>query len=746
MSYLSFVYFFILFIFGHVMAGVPSADKITHKADFLLRADQISHEKDLGVVIARGNVKISDGIEIIEADTVSYNEKLNLVSASGHVKFYDKKGGLTTGNYMEITEDLKNGFVEKVYLITRDKERFAAEIVTKEGDLSTFQKGIYSPCEMCATKPCKPPIWQLRASKIKKDEVEKLISYQNVFLDFKGVPILYLPYLSHPDPSVTRKNGFLMPFMGNSTSLGMILGVPYYFSRQLNEEVLVRPIIMTKENPMLTASYSRLLDNGSISLSASTIYASTITGTPNAEKKNKKSMQGHIIGNVSLDLTQNWRTIAKIERTSSPTYFKKYYFAEDESFRTKNYLNSSLNLEGFYGKNYLSIGGFDFQNLKANVQNDTIPFVAPVVVGSYETSPGKWGEFWLVDLNQAYVNRERGARVERISTTGTFVLPHIFSTGLVQEWRVFLRGDYYDIKKYQMPGTLSRVNQGIGRFIPGTSLTFKYPLIKQFESNKLIIEPMIGAVILPNALNNEKYPNEDSQNFEFEAINLMKSQRFSGFDRIDDGQRLNYGANVNLYSESNAVLQFFGGQSYSFSKENQFDPFSGVQKGFSDYVGRLLWSPTNNYRVGWSFRLGKKSFKPKKNTVEFSGGPSLFRVGLRYTQIHRTLVQNQYIRREQLNTTLSSQFHPNWTVFINQAREFGDQKGELQHGAGLLYHDDCFKIRFDFFRTFYKDRDVVPSKTIMLTIGLKNLGDYSTGSLNLNKGTSALPSNSLSQL
>lgn len=731
MRYFYFLFVLVIIALGQARVTQPAP---ASKKDFLLRADQISHDKDLGVVIARGNVKVSDGLEIIEADTVSYNEKLNIVSASGHVKFYDKQKGLTTANYLEVSEDLKNGFIEKVYLITQDNERFAAETAYKKEELLTFKKGIYSPCEMCA-QPCNtPPIWQLRASEIQKDEAEKMISYKHVFFDFKGVPLFYFPYLSHPDPSVKRKDGFLMPFIGNSTSLGTIIGLPYYMSRQPSEEVIIRPVVMTRESPMLAGSYARFLESGFVSLSGSLIHTSDITGSENAEKRNKKKVHGHIIGKGLFDLDSNWRTRTNIERVSSPTYFKKYYFVEPEIYKTKNFLESSIDLEGFYGKNYLSIEAIDFQNLRSDVRNDTVPLVAPIIVGSYETEPGEWGEFWSADFNQSYLTRDRGARTERVSTTGTFTLPYIFSTGIVQEFKGFLRGDFYDIRKYQPSGASSRVNQSNGRLIPGASLTLKYPWIKHFDQQKLIIEPMVSAVALPSGLNTVKYPNEDSQSFELESVYLMQPQRFAGFDRIDDGQRLNYGANVNLYSKSRAVLQFFGGQSYSFSNQGHFDPFSGVQKGFSDYVGRFFWAPADSYRAVWSFRLGKKSLKPKKNTVSLSGGPSLFSVGIGYTQVHRTLVQNQYVRREQLNTSISSQVHQNWTLFINQSREFGYQKGELQHGAGVLYQDDCFKARLDFFRTFYKDRDVVPSKTIMLTLGLKNVGEYSTGALNLNKG------------
>ncbi|MDC0349249.1 LPS assembly protein LptD [Alphaproteobacteria bacterium] len=735
---MKFLFLIFIFIFGTqdclAKSKKTAAKASAKKTEFLLRADQVSHEKDLGVIIARGKVKVSDGVEIIEADTVTYNQKINLVSASGHVKFYDKKGGVSTGNYLEFSEDFKEGFIEKVYLLTEDNQRFAANTVTTKNNISTFRKATYSPCEVCKKNPRKSPIWQLRASTINQDDTKKVVSYRNVFFDFKGFPVFYFPYFSHPDPSVKRKNGFLMPFFGNSTSLGTILGLPYYFSRNPSEEVVLRPIVITKESPMFSASYSRLYKNASLSVSGSAI------NTQSASSTNKKKINGHVLGEGGLDLNSKWRLSSKVERVSSPTYFKKYYFIEP-AYRTKNYLDSSVKAEGFYSQNYLSIEGLDFQNLRPDVQNSTTPFVAPIVTGSYLTRPGSQGEFWSIDLNQAYVDRDRGAKVERLSTTGTFSFPRIFSNGFVQDFKAFLRGDFYDVKKHQVSGSSTKVSHSMGRFIPGLSWTLKYPLIREFQNKRLVVEPIVGAVVLPRGLNDLKFPDEDSQEFEFDAIHLMQAQRFSGFDKIDDGQRLNYGINFNLYSHNKALLQLFGGQSYSFSKTDNFDPFSGVQKGFSDYVGRLTFSPLEGYRAAWSFRLGQKSLKPKKNTLSLSGGPSFLNIGATYTQTHRSFFEGRYVRREQLSTSASSKFHENWTFFINQAREFGYKKGELQHGAGLLYQDDCFKVKFHAFRTFYKDRDVAPSKTFMLTIGLKNLGEYSTGSLSMDQVSNPIPQN-----
>ena len=39
---------------------------------------------------------------------------------------------------------------------------------------------------------------------------------------------LYFPYFNHPDPSVKKKSGFLMPSWTNSENLGTWIHIPYF--------------------------------------------------------------------------------------------------------------------------------------------------------------------------------------------------------------------------------------------------------------------------------------------------------------------------------------------------------------------------------------------------------------------------------------------------------------------------------------------------------------------------------------
>ena len=76
----------------------------------------------------------------------------------------------------------------------------------------------------------KCPAWELRAKNIKHDNIKKTIYYDNVVIKVYDIPIFYLPRLSHPDPSVDRRSGFLPPTFEDTKNLGAGITVPYFFA------------------------------------------------------------------------------------------------------------------------------------------------------------------------------------------------------------------------------------------------------------------------------------------------------------------------------------------------------------------------------------------------------------------------------------------------------------------------------------------------------------------------------------
>ena len=59
---------------------------------------------------------------------------------------------------------------------------------------------------------------------------KKTIYYDNAVIKIYDLPIFYLPKLSHPDPSVDRRSGFLPPSFSDTKNLGASLEVPYFWN------------------------------------------------------------------------------------------------------------------------------------------------------------------------------------------------------------------------------------------------------------------------------------------------------------------------------------------------------------------------------------------------------------------------------------------------------------------------------------------------------------------------------------
>ena len=75
---------------------------------------------------------------------------------------------------------------------------------------------------MIIRKNDKCPPWTIQASKMLHDNIKKTIYYDNALIKIYDIPVFYLPKLAHPDPSVKRRTGFLVPTFTDTKTWGGI--------------------------------------------------------------------------------------------------------------------------------------------------------------------------------------------------------------------------------------------------------------------------------------------------------------------------------------------------------------------------------------------------------------------------------------------------------------------------------------------------------------------------------------------
>ena len=226
------------------------------KSPVLFSAEELSHDQDLGIIVARGKVEMTQDQRTLMADVVSYNQRTNTATASGNVSILEPTGDVIFAEYVELQDGLREGFVRNVRMLMTDGGRMAGNDATRTGGNRTeLDQGVYSPCDLCKTDPTRAPVWQIRAARVIHDQERKIVQYRDASMEIMGIPVAYSPYFSHPDPTVKRQSGFLAPTIGVKTDLGGFAKIPYYFVLTDSMDLTFEPVITTKQGIVLGGEF-----------------------------------------------------------------------------------------------------------------------------------------------------------------------------------------------------------------------------------------------------------------------------------------------------------------------------------------------------------------------------------------------------------------------------------------------------------------------------------------------------------
>ena len=99
-----------------------------------------------------------------------------------------------------------------------------------------------------------------------------MVYFEQARLEFFGIPLMYMPFFSAPDPTVKRKTGFLMPVFSSSGKYGFAVEVPYFWALAPDYDLTLSPTITTRQGPLLQAEWRQRLINGSYYIRGAGIY------------------------------------------------------------------------------------------------------------------------------------------------------------------------------------------------------------------------------------------------------------------------------------------------------------------------------------------------------------------------------------------------------------------------------------------------------------------------------------------
>lgn len=718
------------FIGAYACLNTASAQNLlTENKQIEFAADKVIYDQENNIITASGNVILNQNGNSLKADKVIYNATSGEVSAEGGITINEASGNILYTENANLNGDLKEGFINNTRVIFTDGSKLIARTGERKGQLTILQNAIYSPCEFCLEPGKENPTWLIKADEITHDSDEKTIRYKNVRLEVAGIPILYSPYLAHPDPSVRSRSGLLPPTrLGNSTELGAYISVPYFFDISQSQDFTFEPIITSREGIVFAGTHRKHVGNGIFTTTAS--FANVNERDNNFIKTGDRELRGHIFSAGEFDLKSldslggNWQWDYAANWVSDDTYLRRYYSDKTDV------LESHAKIERFWDKNYATFGTYLFQGLDREDNINITPQALPSFALNMNEDTGFLNSKVTFDASGVQIYRSEGMRSRRFSAKAGWEIPFQSSLGDFYTISATVRSDLYNNSNTEFPDfpQYAGIDGTHSRLLPKLALDWRLPFLKAGETTSQVIEPIFSIIVAPTKPNLPEnvvnFTNEDSRNFEFDENNLFSHNRFNGYDRWEGGTRVNFGVRYNLYTDDINMIATIG-QSVRLNNTETFPVGSGYEGKASDFVGRVDLTLGNNIDYVHRFRLDKKSLNLRRNEMILSGGPKWLKASVRYLDLdlndNNQLVGTELENRREIGTGLNVNFDEKWSARGSWVKDLLNDK-TISYDAGVFYQDDCLEFGFTYERRFTSDRDIAPSNTVFFRIVLKNLG------------------------
>ncbi|WP_370674553.1 LPS-assembly protein LptD [Pleomorphomonas sp. PLEO] len=739
---------------------ISSAKQPSRDEKMMIEADTVAYDMDADSVTATGRVVIYYLNNVVVANEVTVNRKTQRVTAIGNVEITDPSGNVARGDRIDLDNDLANGVMEGLELVTSDNSAFTSRHATRtNGDLTVFDDGTYLPCVDCNGVKGKKPIWQIKANRILHKQKDQTIVYENATFEFLGVPLAWVPVMSQADPSVKNKTGLLMPSVKSSSKQGYSIKLPYYISLDPSYGLTLTPTVYSRQGLLFSAEWRQRLDTGRYSVTLSGIHQNdptAYTGTSGDEM-----WRGSVETSGRFTINNDWSWGWDLAVASDKTFMKNYDLKSGNSDVAVN----KIYLTGARDRNRFDMAAYGFfvqqEDSKTSglAQNHDLqekqPYVYPVIDSKVYAKDPVWGgeaslttnftsltrtkdDIYQIDSNNNGVfdpgekTRVRGAAgtFDRLSIDAMWRRRMVDQTGGVLTPFLYFRGDAIFSDPHNS-SVLPETSSGLlGRAMPAAGLEYSYPVAITSPVGNQIIEPIAQLIVRPDETEAGRVSNEDSQSLVFDANSLFDYDKFSGYDRVEGGTRANVGVRYSgSFSHGFGVSGTFG-QSFqlagvnSFAEATQYDTgaYSGLESDVSDYVAGLSLSTKTGFMASTGVRIDHDSFAVNRFDGQILGIGGPLTAALTYAYIRSQPDLGIDEDRSEVQAATSLRLSENWRAFASSRYDLINDEF-VRHALGLAYDTEEFSISF----SYSKDLTTTPNdQTFYLRAGFKTLGEVGT--------------------
>lgn len=669
--------------------------------DIITRSD-VLNGTEAGETELTGNVDVRFGAREIQADRLTYERDSNTFNVSGTVRYRDPLVRLEgdSGHYGIDGASFSHAQFE---FLKQPGHGSAEQISMSPGNVLTLRRVTYTSC------PAARADWQIRARELVLDtNTSRGVGY-GATVDFEGVPIAYLPWISFP-LNEARQSGFLFPDVGTSGRSGGSIGVPWYWNIAPNQDATFTPGYYTLRGAALGGEYRFLTASSHGSLVANYLPSDHAYGSE------RNSV-------IALDQTQlGWNTRLDVvaESVSDTEYFEDFTLGSQST--STPFLPRSVALVHRDDIWNLKAQMTGYQTLDVTLPLDERPYIQlPALSASALWAPLQWPAFRtgfdseLTDFTRA--TGETGWRLDARPQLGLDV------TGPGYFLRPSVAWDYTRYALRDAPTADTSPSRSLPILDFDAGLQFERQGSAAALRN-VTLEPRIMYVYIPYR-DQSNLPVFDTGAPDPNLIELFRPNRFVGLDRIGDANAVTLGVTTQVFESASGVryLSATVGQSYYLQRARVTLPAqptnplgTASSNATSSLIGQLILTAWRH----WNLQLDAAS-----NTT--LTGVERSELTLQYLASSRQVANLSYRyeqgQLEQADVSVAWPIGGHWDAYARAVYSLRDHES-IEDFAGFQYHGSCWGVRLVAQRsvsTRTGERDTGVSVQLELN-GLSNVG------------------------
>jgi len=705
--------------------------------------DEINSNGLTLITIAKDNVKIIDlnGKVTIETNLISFDKKNRILESKEKSIIKDKNNNILTGSFFSY--NLKNGIIKikdvnlkdindnnfnislafidtlSYKLIGNDIEinlsnksfdknnepRIKGTSIIYTEKFSEITKGVFTTCK----KTDKCPPWQLSAEKIQHNPETQTINYKNAFLKVYDIPVMYFPKFFHPDPTVKRKSGFLVPTIKNSPNSGNFLSLPYFSAISQNKDMTFTPRFYSSDKLLLQTEFRQKNKNSEHITDVSILTEKNESSKTHFFYKFNKSFEFEYFAESDLSLT--------IEKTSNDTYLRGNKLISP-LIKSYNVLENKISMNFFSDNLSIKSEIKSYENLDVKDTHDRYEFILPKIdiIKRFENKTNLDGNFLLKSKN--FIRNYSTNIFEKVNINN-FIFnsnPKITNSGFYNNYDFIIKNvnsDTQNSSGYQEDENFYL--SGIFQF------NSSYPLIKERNEFLNILKPKMALKISPN---HTKDQSKSSGN-RIDVSNIYSINRLSTDDSVEGGASLTLGNDFTIFNKdkSKDILAIKFANNIRLEENDDLPRNNQLNSKNSNFFGEISFSP--NEMISTKYNASAKN---NLTDINYENFIAEFKINNFVTTFDYLNENNSLDKISYLTNTSKYNFNEMNSIKYS-TRE--NKSSSLTEYYNLIYEykNDCLAASIEYNKDYYNDRDIKPEENIFLKLTIIPFGETSSPNL-----------------